>query len=733
MLEKDIYPLIASELKAQPHQVEAAAKLLDEGNTVPFIARYRKEATGSLEDEQLRELEERLAYLRGLVKRQEEVLAKIEEQGKLTDELRQSIEKTRKLQELEDLYLPYKQKKRTRAQIARERGLEPLANRMLLASDQQGSPEAIAATFCGEDKGVKTAEDALQGARDIVAETVMEEAKVRQSMREHIARTGSLQTELIKDAPEESRQVFHMYESHEEPVHRLPPHRILAINRGEKLGCLKVTLLTDHEANCQRIERQLHRPKSIWSEHLQLAIEDGYKRLLLPSLTREIRAELTEKAEKHAIHLFGVNLRQLLLQAPLAGHTVMGLDPGYRNGCKMAVVDPTGRVLDYGVLQITQSDRARKAAAETVLRSIKENGVTLLSIGNGTASYETEQFAAALIRDNKLRDVHYLITNEAGASVYSASKLAKEELPEYDVVIRGAVSIARRVQDPLAELVKIDPQAIGVGQYQHDVNQKELASTLDATIEAAVNHVGVDLNTASAALLRHIAGINATTAKNIIAYRNEHGVFTSRRELLKVPRLGPAAFTQCAGFLRIYGGKSPLDNTPVHPESYALAEKILQKLGFALKDLNDPDKLAIMKAKRRLLDERRERELAASLQAGLPTVHDILDALASPGRDPRADLPAPLTRQAIVKLSDLKPGTILRGTVRNITDFGAFVDIGLHDDGLIHISELSKRRVKHPLEVVSIGQVLRVMVISVDEKRGRIGLSLKQVPQEANV
>lgn len=725
MLEKDIYPLIASELKAQPHQVEAAAKLLDEGNTVPFIARYRKEATGSLEDEQLRELEERLAYLRGLVKRQEEVLAKIEEQGKLTDELRQSIEKTRKLQELEDLYLPYKQKKRTRAQIARERGLEPLANRMLLASDQQGSPEAIAATFCGEDKGVKTAEDALQGARDIVAETVMEEAKVRQSMREHIARTGSLQTELAKDAPEESCQIFHMYESHEEPVHRLPPHRILAINRGEKLGCLKVTLLTDHEANCQRIERQLHRPKSIWSEHLQLAIEDGYKRLLLPSLTREIRAELTEKAEKHAIHLFGVNLRQLLLQAPLAGHTVMGLDPGYRNGCKMAVVDPTGRVLDYGVLQITQSDRARKAAAETVLRSIKENGVTLLSIGNGTASYETEQFAAALIRDNKLRDVHYLITNEAGASVYSASKLAKEELPEYDVVIRGAVSIARRVQDPLAELVKIDPQAIGVGQYQHDVNQKELASTLDATIEAAVNHVGVDLNTASAALLRHIAGINATTAKNIIAYRNEHGVFTSRRELLKVPRLGPAAFTQCAGFLRIHGGKSPLDNTPVHPESYALAEKILQKLGFALKDLKDPDKLAIMKAKRRLI--------AASLQAGLPTVHDILDALASPGRDPRADLPAPLTRQAIVKLSDLKPGTILRGTVRNITDFGAFVDIGLHDDGLIHISELSKRRVKHPLDVVSIGQVLRVMVISVDEKRGRIGLSLKQVPQEASV
>ena len=730
MLEKDIYSLIASELKAKPHQVEAAAKLLDEGNTVPFIARYRKEATGSLEDEQLRELEERLAYLRGLVKRQEEILGKIEEQGKLTDELRQAIEKTTKLQELEDLYLPYKQKKRTRAQIARERGLEPLANRMLLSADQKGSPEKLAAEFCNPEKEVPTAEDALQGAMDIVAETIMEEAAVRQNMREHIFKTGKMQTALQEDAPEETKQVFRMYEAYEEPLHRLPPHRILAINRGEKLGCLKVTLATDPEDNCQRILRQLHRRPSIWSKYLSLAMEDGYKRLLLPSLTREIRAALTETAEKHAIHLFGVNLRQLLLQPPLAGHTVMGLDPGYRNGCKMAVVDPTGRVLDFGVLQITQSERAREAAAQKVLASIRAHHVTLLSIGNGTASYETEQFAAKLIAENHLKDVHYLITNEAGASVYSASKLAKEELPDYDVVIRGAVSIARRVQDPLAELVKIDPQAIGVGQYQHDVNQKELAGTLDATIEAAVNHVGVDLNTASGALLRHVAGINATTAKNIVAYRNEHGVFTSRRQLLKVPRLGPAAFTQCAGFLRIHEAKSPLDNTPVHPESYELAEKILQKLGFTLKDLTDKTQLAFLQAKRRLLDERKEQEFAKDLQAGLPTVHDILDALVSPGRDPREDLPAPLTRQAIVNLSDLKPGTILRGTVRNITDFGAFVDIGLHQDGLIHISELSKRRVKHPLEVVSIGQVLKVMVISVDEKRGRIGLSLKQVPKE---
>lgn len=729
MLEKDIYPLIASELKVRPYQVEAAAKLLDEGNTVPFIARYRKEATGSLEDEQLRELEERLAYLRGLVKRQEEILGKIEEQGKLTAELRQAIEKTSKLQELEDLYLPYKQKKRTRAQIARERGLEPLANRMMLSLDQKGSAEDFAAEFCHPEKEVATAEDALQGAMDIAAETIMEDAKIRQNMREHIVKTGSLQTELQEDASEEVRQVFRMYENYEEPVHRLPPHRILAINRGEKLGCLKVTLVTDHEDNCQRIERHLRRQPSIWTKYLRLAIEDGYKRLLFPSLMREIRAALTETAEKHAIHLFGVNLRQLLLQAPLAGHTVMGLDPGYRNGCKMAVVDPTGRVLDFGVLQITQSERARQAAAQKVLASIRKNHVTLLSIGNGTASYETEQFAAKLIAENHLKDVHYIITNEAGASVYSASKLAKEELPDYDVVIRGAVSIARRVQDPLAELVKIDPQAIGVGQYQHDVNQKELAAALDATIESAVNHVGVDLNTASGALLRHIAGINATTAKNIVAYRNEHGVFQSRRQLLKVPRLGPAAFTQCAGFLRIHDGKSPLDNTPVHPESYALAEKILEKLGFTLKDLTDKTQLALLQAKRRLLDERKEQELAKSLQAGLPTVHDILDALVSPGRDPREDLPAPLTRQAIVNLADLKPGTILRGTVRNITDFGAFVDIGLHQDGLIHISELSKKRVKHPLEVVSIGQVLKVMVISVDEKRGRIGLSLKQVPK----
>ena len=730
MLTKDIETIIAKELSVRPKQVAAAIELLDAGNTVPFIARYRKEATGSLEDEQLRQLEERLSYLRNLVKRQEEILGKIAEQGKLTDELRTAIEKTTKLQELEDLYLPYKQKKRTRAMMARERGLEPLANAMMLQAQTKGSALEEAAKFIDAEKGVETAEDALAGARDIVAETTMEDASLRKKMRNRLWNMAVLTTSLCDDAAEEDKQVLEMYAEYREPVHTLPSHRILAINRGEKKGALKVKLEIDHEENCRRIYNDIHRQPSIFDDCLRDAIEDGYKRLLLPALEREVRAQLTEEAEAQAIKVFGVNLRQLLLQAPLAGHTVMGLDPGYRNGCKMAVVDATGQVLDHGVLQITQSDRAKEAAAKTVLASIRKNHVTLISIGNGTASYETEQFTAELIRENNLTDVHYIIANEAGASVYSASALAKEELPEYDVVIRGAVSIARRVQDPLAELVKIDPKAIGVGQYQHDVNQKELSQTLDATIESAVNHVGVDLNTASAALLKHIAGINGTIANNIVAYRNENGTFMSRRQLLKVPRLGPAAFTQCAGFLRIAGAKSPLDNTPVHPESYKLAEAILEKLGFELQDLSDKNQLAMLAAKSKLVDI---AKLAKDLDAGEPTVKDILDALVKPGRDPREDLPAPLTRQAIVKLSDIKPGTIMRGTVRNITDFGAFVDIGLHQDGLIHISELSKKRVKHPLDVLSIGDVLNVMVISIDEKRNRIGLSLKQVPKEAQI
>lgn len=730
MTETKIQQLIADELSIRPAQVKAAVELLDGGNTVPFIARYRKEATGALEDEALRALEARLAYLRNLAKRQEEIRGKIEEQGKLTDELAAAIEGAVKLQDLEDLYLPYKQKKRTRAMIAREKGLESLASRMMLQQDRSGDPLALAAEFVDREKSVETAEDALAGARDILAETMMEEAEVRKAMREHLWNTATLATELLEEAPKEEAQVFAMYDGREEPVRRLPSHRALAINRGEKKGALRVRLVTDHEANTARIARRFLQGNSIWKGELAAAIEDGYKRLLLPALEREVRSRLTEEAEEAAIHLFGANLRQLLLQAPLAGHTVMGLDPGYRNGCKMAVVDPTGAVLDYGVIQITQSDGAREAAKKKVLASIKKNGVTLLSIGNGTASYETEQFAASLIAEAGLTNVHYLITNEAGASVYSASKLAKEELPEYDVVIRGAVSIARRVQDPMAELVKIDPQAIGIGQYQHDVNQKSLKDTLAATIESAVNHVGVDLNTASPALLTHIAGLTKTTAANIVAYRTENGPFPDRKRLLKVPRLGSAAFTQCAGFLRIRDGKSPLDSTSVHPESYELAEKLLAALGFTLSDLRDKKALESLAIKRRLYTREKEAELAKKLDAGLETVHDILDALVAPGRDPRESLPAPLTRQAPVKLSDIKIGTILRGVVRNITDFGAFVDIGLHDDGLIHISELSPRRVKHPMDVVSIGETLRVMVISVDEERSRIGLSLKRAQQE---
>ena len=725
MRTEDIGAAIARELKLRPKQVEATMELLDGGNTVPFISRYRKEATGELDEEQVRTIEERMTYLRSLVKRQEEIIAKIEEQGKMTDGLRDAIEKAQKLQELEDLYLPYKQKKRTRAQIARERGLVPLAEAMLAQQETTRDALSIAADFVDEEKGVTSAEDALAGAGDIVAETVMEEAALRQSMRKELWQTGGIETELDKEAAES--QTFLMYDKYEEPVRTLPSHRVLAINRGEKKGCLKVRLKTDHEANCKAIYQGIYKQPSSFAEPLRLAIEDGYKRLLFPALEREIRTALTENAEAQAIHVFGANLKQLLLQPPLAGHVVLGLDPGYRTGCKLAVVDATGHVLDHGVIQVTQSDAAKQAAEQRVLGLIKKHHITLISIGNGTASLETEEFTAKLIKDHNLKDVHYLITNEAGASVYSASKLAKEELPQYDVTIRGAVSIARRVQDPLAELVKIDPKAIGVGQYQHDVNQTELSHTLDATIESAVNHVGVDLNTASGELLRHVSGINASVAKNIVAYRNENGTFKKRQELLKVPRLGPAAFTQCAGFLRIRGGASPLDNTPVHPESYALAERILDRLGFEPQDLGDRKSVDFLAAKAKLVNE---EKLAQELDAGLPTVRDILAALVKPGRDPREDLPAPLTRQAIVKLSDIKPGTIMRGTVRNITDFGVFVDIGIKTAGLIHISELSKKRVRHPLDVVAVGDVLNVMVIKVDEERGRIGLSLRQVPTE---
>ena len=721
----DIPAAIASELSIRPQQVASVITLLDDGNTIPFIARYRKEATGSLEDELLRQVETRLTYLRSLVKRQEEIIARIEEQGKLTDELRAAIENASKLQTLEDLYRPYKQKKRTRASVARERGLEGLANAMLLQRETKGSPEEAAAPYVNAEKEVPTVTDALAGARDILAETIMDEAELRRLMREKLWRSAVLETTLDADA--ENAQVFQMYDGYSEPVRTLPSHRILAVNRGEKKGCLSVRLTVDHEENIAWIYKRIHQRPSIFEEELHAAIEDGYKRLLVPALERELRAQLTAAAEEKAITVFGHNLRQLLLQPPLAGHIVLGLDPGYRTGCKVALVDATGNVLASGVIHVTRSDGERKAAAQSLLKLIKAHGVTLISIGNGTASYETEQFVAALIRDNDLKDVHYLITNEAGASVYSASQLAKEELPNYDVTIRGAVSIARRVQDPLAELVKIDPQAIGVGQYQHDVSQKELKETLDATVEDAVNHVGVDLNTASPALLNRIAGINATIAKNIVAYRNEHGRFTSRKTLRKVARLGDAAFTQCAGFLRIHEGETPLDGTAIHPESYELARSILAEIGVSEDDLRDRANLPALALK---TAQTAAEPLAKKLSAGIPTVTDILKAIARPGRDPREDLPAPLTRQNIVKLSDLAVGTILKGTVRNITDFGAFIDIGLKQAGLLHISEMSHRRVRHPLDVLSVGDSLDVMIISIDEARGRIGLSLKRMEKE---
>lgn len=728
MLLTQISGVIAKELKIKPHQVDATIELLDGGNTVPFIARYRKEVTGELIDEQIRTIEERLTYLRNFVKRQEEILAKIEEQGKLTDELRTAIEKTVKLQELEDIYLPYKQKKRTRAMMAREKGLEPLSARILLQQDIKGDPIQFAMAFVDSEKGVETAEDAIAGAMDIIAENISENADLRKYLRQYLWNNSAITTTLDEEKEtSEEGQTYLMYKEYRELVHTLPSHRILAINRGEKQECLKVKLDSPTERILDIIEKKFITADSIYNQILKDTIADSWKRLIEPSLEREIRNQLTETAEKQAISIFGTNLKQLLLQAPLAGHTVMGLDPGYRTGCKVAVIDPTGHVLDHGVLYITHGDKGAADSAKKALALIKKHNVTLISIGNGTASLETEEFTAKLIKDNNL-NVHYIITNEAGASVYSASPLAKEELPEYDVTIRGAVSIARRVQDPLAELVKIEPKAIGVGQYQHDVNQKELTAALDQTIETAVNHVGVELNTASPALLKHVAGINATIAKNIVSYRNENGAFKSRKELLKVSRLGNAAFTQCAGFLRIAGAKSPLDNTPVHPESYKLAESILEKLGTDVKALSDKNQLAALQAKLKLVDC---AKLAKDLEAGEPTVRDILDALAKPGRDPREDLPAPLTRKAVVKLSDIKIGTIMKGTVRNVIDFGVFVDIGIKQAGLIHISELSNRRVKHPLDVVSVGDIVTVMVISVDEKRGRIGLSLKQVPKEA--
>ena len=716
---ESMFAIIAKELGVKPGQVESAVTLLDEGNTVPFIARYRKEVTGELQDEQLRTIEERIKYLRNLEARRQEIINAITEQEKMTDELMASLMKAVKLQELEDLYLPYRPKKRTRAMIARERGLEPLADMILNDTVTSGNPLDIAREYISED--VPTPEDAIQGASDIVAEIVSDSADFRATLRKRMWKEGFIQAELVED--NEHKDQFLQYNEYAEPVRQMPSHRILAVNRGEKLGALKLALTVPDESYIQYMVRGITKnEQSIFSDVKASAVADAYKRLMFPALERDIRNELTESADEQAIKVFGVNLKNLLLQPPLAGHVIMGLDPGYRTGCKMAIIDAQGNVLDYGAYYLTNSEKLKQEAQKKLAEKIRKFNVTLLSIGNGTASYETEQFASKMIEEEKL-DCHYIITNEAGASVYSASKLAIDELPDLDVTIRGAVSIARRVQDPLAESVKIDPKSIGVGQYQHDVNQKQLTHTLDQVIEFVVNHVGVELNTASPAILQHIAGISGTVAKNIVAFRQENGGFTSRKQLLKVPRLGPAAFTQCAGFLRLNGAKNPLDNTSVHPESYELAERIIGELGFTLKDLQDKSQLEALQVKLPLVDV---DKMAHKLDAGIPTVRDIIAALAKPGRDPREDLPAPLTRKHVVSLEDIKVGTVVKGTVHNVVDFGAFIDFGLKTNGLLHRSELCTAK-QHPSDVLAVGDIIEAEIISVDVKRNRIGLSVKSL------
>ena len=716
---ESMFAIIAKELGVKPGQVESAVTLLDEGNTVPFIARYRKEVTGELQDEQLRTIEERIKYLRNLEARRQEIINAITEQEKMTDELMASLMKAVKLQELEDLYLPYRPKKRTRAMIARERGLEPLADMILNDTVTSGNPLDIAREYISE--AVPTPEDAIQGASDIVAEIVSDSADFRATLRKRMWKEGFIQAELVED--NEHKDQFLQYNEYAEPVRQMPSHRILAVNRGEKLGALKLALTVPDESYIQYMVRGItNNEQSIFSDVKASAVADAYKRLMFPALERDIRNELTESADEQAIKVFGVNLKNLLLQPPLAGHVIMGLDPGYRTGCKMAIIDAQGNVLDYGAYYLTNSEKLKQEAQKKLAEKIRKFNVTLLSIGNGTASYETEQFASKMIEEEKL-DCHYIITNEAGASVYSASKLAIDELPDLDVTIRGAVSIARRVQDPLAESVKIDPKSIGVGQYQHDVNQKQLTHTLDQVVESVVNHVGVELNTASPAILQHIAGISGTVAKNIVTFRQENGGFTSRKQLLKVPRLGPAAFTQCAGFLRLNGAKNPLDNTSVHPESYELAERIIGELGFTLKDLQDKSQLEALQVKLPLVDV---DKMAHKLDAGIPTVRDIIAALAKPGRDPREDLPAPLTRKHVVSLEDIKVGTVVKGTVHNVVDFGAFIDFGLKTNGLLHRSELCTAK-QHPSDVLAVGDIIEAEIISVDVKRNRIGLSVKSL------
>ncbi|HPT86537.1 MAG TPA: Tex family protein [Bacillota bacterium] len=723
----NLISIIAEEMQLKPFQVENTVKLLDDGNTIPFIARYRKEATEELDEEQLREIDERLRYLRNLQARKEEVIRSIEEQGKLTPELSAAILQATKLQEVEDLYRPYKQKKRTRAMIAKERGLEPLAELIWEQKTVSGTIEQWAEPFINPEKDVPDMAAAIAGAQDIIAEKVADDPGYRKILREFCWETGiitSVAKEREKKNDEDDLDEFRMYADYKEPLKKIPPHRILALNRGEKLETLKVALDIDHEAAIGILKREIIvNPDSLFTSELEEAVADGYKRLLFPSLERELRSAITETAEEHAIKVFGLNLRNLILQPPVRQIRVMGIDPGYRTGCKVAVVDETGKLLDTATIYPHPPQEKRDEALAILGKLVEKHQVDLITIGNGTASRETELLVAELIHMLGGKKTAYCIVSEAGASVYSASKLAKEEFPDLDVSMRGAVSIARRIQDPLAELVKIEPKSIGVGLYQHDVNQKQLSTALEGVVESCVNYVGVDLNTASASLLQYVAGIQPAVAKNIVAYREENGKFESRAQLLKVKRLGEQAFIQAAGFLKITDGKEPLDATWVHPESYEAARQLLAKLGFETTDILEKEKLAEIRVRLQQVDIDR---MAEELGVGKPTLKDIIEALSKPGRDPREDLPKPIFRNDVLKMEDLKPGMVLTGTVRNVVDFGAFVDIGVKQDGLVHISQLSDRFVKDPNEVVAVGDIVEVRVLEVDLPRQRIALTMKK-------
>ena len=707
---------LARELNRPAEHIENVVRLLDEGNTIPFIARYRKELHGSMDDTALRTLEERLAYLRNLTERKESVKASIAEQEKLTDELAAAIDAAQTLAEVEDLYRPYKPKRRTRATVAKEKGLEPLAALLFAQERDCPRPEEAAADYLSAEKGVETVADALQGANDIVAEWISDDAAIRRSLRELLEKRGTLRSL----AATEEDSVYRLYYDFEQPLSRLQGHQILAINRGEKEKMLSATVLLDRELALPLLRRAVVKPGSAAMEFVKAAAEDAYDRLIYPSLEREMRAALTDKASEGAIKMLALNLKPLLMQPPVKGHVTMGLDPGYAHGCKVAVIDATGKVLDTTVVYPTYGERQKNEAITKLAQLVKKHGVEHIAIGNGTASRETEQMTVELIH-RVGGGLSYMIVSEAGASVYSASKLAAEEFPQFDVNLRSAVSIARRLQDPLAELVKIDPKAIGVGQYQHDMPQKELDASLNAVVEDCVNAVGVDLNTASPSLLTRVAGLNGTIAKNIVAFREENGVFTTRRQLLKVAKLGPKAFEQCAGFLRVPESKNVLDNTGVHPESYDAAKGLLELLGATPKDARDlPARLNAYGAEK----------AAEALGVGVPTLRDIAKELSKPGRDPRDELPAPILRTDVLDIKDLKPGMVLTGTVRNVIDFGVFVDIGVHQDGLVHISQVCNKFIKHPSEAVAVGDVVKVVVLDVDEKKHRISLSMKQVPEE---